>query len=110
MEMSFRISEKIDPVTVVFQEYVPPNGSTITLQEFFAEGAYTANSEARVVWDFEGDQEELLWTIKGSGTFRNRVKIENADGVKKIALVCDNGEQQPMTISAFMTITVQVTQ
>lgn len=106
-EISFRISESVALQTEFFQSYTPPVGSTIEILEIIAEASYNSNSEVRVVWDYEGEQ-EFLWTMRGSSKFYKKIIIDasKTDGTKKLALVADNGELSSLTISAFMSINV----
>ena len=106
--IKFRISEVVSSETQEYQHYTPPAGSSFEILDFVAEANYTQNSEVRVVWDYEGQNEEYLWTIKGSGRMDARIFIdaEEVDGVKKLALICDNGELNQNTMSAYMAVEV----
>jgi len=108
-EINFRISEKVDPLIENYQSYTPPANSTVTIQQIVGEGAYTLNSEIRVVWDYNSENSEILWTIRGSGIFSNKIIIDSikTDGNKVLALVVDNGESNKLNISAHMTILVE---
>lgn len=107
-ELNFRISESVAAMTQEYQSYVPPAGSTVDIVEFLAEAAYERDIEAAIIWDYEGPNEQFLWTIKGSGKFGNKITIPSTDtdGIKKLALVLDNGTLLSLTMSAAMTILV----
>lgn len=107
-EVPIRLSEAVPSATQVYKEYVPPAGSTIYLMDILAEAAFTINSEIRIVWDF-GGVEEILWTMRGSSQFNYRITIDSSktDGIKKVALVADNGENITLNMSAYLTILVE---
>lgn len=108
-EVNFRISDSVLSAREFFQSYIPPEGSTIEIVKIIGEGAYTLNSEVRAVWDYEGQSPEILWTIRGSSEFNNKIIIDSSktDGIKKLALVLDNGESDRLNMSGYMTVLVK---
>lgn len=108
-EINFRISDSVLSVREFFQTYIPPEGSAVEIVQIIGEGAYTLNSEVRVVWDYEGQSPEILWTIRGSGRFNDKITIDSSktNGIRKLALVLDNGEQTQLNMSGYMTILVK---
>ena len=99
-----KIVNSVPKKTELAKYIVPPSGTRVKIFEFVAEAAYTNLSEIRIVWDYEGANEELLWVIRGSNVFTKVIIIDSqeVDGVKKLALVCDNGEKKDMNMAAIM--------
>ena len=108
-DITFRLSGNILSLTENFQEYTPPANSTVKIVSVVGEGAYTVNSEIRVVWDYGGGNPEILWSMRGSSKFNNTIEIDSSktDGVKKLALVVDNGELDSLSMSGYMAILVE---
>ena len=109
-EIEFRVSKLVASLMQESQSYVPPEGSSVVISEFSAEAAYDRDIEVAIIWDFEGEDEDFLWTVKGSGSLKQRIEIpaEEVDGVKKLALILDNGTISELTMSASMTILVDI--
>lgn len=70
--------------------YIPANGVEINITDFHGEGAFDPNAAVKLIWDYSGGGEEILWTIKGSSQAPIQFK-RTGDGVKKIAICLDNG-------------------
>jgi hypothetical protein len=106
-ELEFKISETVGSLTQEYLEYTPPSGATVTIVDFIAEAAYEKDINISIVWDLEGI-EQNLWSIKGSGRFNNKITIPNTDtdGIKKLALVLDNGTFGSLIMSGWMVILV----
>lgn len=107
-ELEFRISTEVSPLTEEYEEYTPAAGSSITISDFVAEAAYHSSARVSVIWDYGGDNEEYLWSIMGSGKLPRRINLTGVqtDGIKKLALVVDNGTLNSMIISGWMSILV----
>ncbi len=108
-EIAIRLSESVPLATQIYKQYTPPAGSIVYLMDLQAEAAFTVNSEIRIIWDFGGQDEEILWSMRGSSKFEPKLTIDSSktDGNKKIALVADNGETLALNMSAYVTILVE---
>jgi len=94
----------------VADTYVPANNKAIEIILFHGQAAYSANSAVKLVWDFGGAGEEVLWSIKGGGDMpahhiETFTKI--GDGVKKIAVTLDNGEAGNIFMSGLAHLKVE---
>lgn len=103
-----KISEEVTAGTEVADTYAPPdNAKQIILQQFIGDAPYTQNSAVRVVWDFNDEGEEQIWSTKGSEQIQSLDEfITGADGVKEIALCCGNGESGDIFMSAKLVVRV----
>ena len=92
-----RVSEEIAASSTVADTYTPLT-SVLELWVCKAEGEApgTPNSVVKVVWKWNHatESEVIIWPTKHSGKMSDEVEIPSAeiDGVRKLAIVCENGE------------------
>jgi hypothetical protein len=86
--------------------YIPAGEWTI--KKFHGEAAFNPNCAVKLVWDYQGAGEEILWSIKGSGVMPVPV-TRTGDGVKKVAVCLDNGlVEGPVIMSGHAEIEEEV--
>ena len=109
-----KISEEALGTSQVAQAITPAAGKKVTIIKFISSAYPSQNSATRLVWVYDHltEPEEQLWTIKGNGEMpideldSNSV-ITNTDGVRKLAVVCENGELGPMFMSAWVKVLIE---
>jgi hypothetical protein len=106
--LELKIAKKIQSGIEEFQVVTPAANAKVIILNFFAEGPYTLNSEVRIVWNHGAENEEILWAVKGSGKMPIQITIppEEVDGIKKLALVCENGELGALTMNGYIKVRV----
>ena len=77
--------------------YTPANAQKYTVLEFHGTAAFSANSVVRLEWNGV-----VLWTIKGERPMPFTEEITDADGTKKLELICDNGEAGALYMSGYV--------
>ena len=95
-----KVSEEIASVTAVADYATPANNKIFRIVKFCGDAAYSKNSVVKIVWQYDHATlpEIIVWSTKGSGD----VILDESytgDGVKKLALVCDNGETGDVILS-----------
>lgn len=105
--IELRISEEIAGGQDVSDTYIPPNGAKVFMVDFHADAAFTTNAAVKVLWDYGGAGESIVWSNKGSGRFANPIEITGADGVKKVAVSCSNGETGDLILSGYLKLKVK---
>jgi len=83
--------------------HIPANGKKFEVQLFRGEAAYSQNAAVKLVWDYGGGGETIIWVIKGSGDMPF-VYTNTGDGTKKIAISLDNGESGALYLSGYADI------
>lgn len=101
--VKLRVAEEITNGEYVAATYTPANGKEIHIHEFRGDAAFTKNSVVKLVWKYNHatESEEIIWSTKGSQSVTDLTEITDADGTRKIAVVCDNGESGPIVMSGF---------
>lgn len=104
-----KVSEEIAATTAVCDELTPASGKSITVLKFEGGAAFTQNSVVRLMWDHEGVGEECIWSIKGESTLPHQAVVDavDVDGVKKLALCCDNGESGAVWMSGYAEVLIE---
>lgn len=102
------ISEEVSSGSEECVSYTPPSGNDVHIYLFAGEAAYTKNAAVKLVWDYGGGGETVIWTIKGSGSmpFTHVIPSADIDGVKKLAICLDNGESGALFMSGHAEIWV----
>ena len=60
-----------------------------------------------VIWDYGGTDEREIWTTKGVNAPHDLAEIiTDADGTKKLAVVCDNSESSDIFMSVRLDMRV----
>ncbi len=108
-EIDLIVSEEISASSVVADTYTPANGAEVWTVEFSGDAAFTQNAVVKAVWKYAHatESEEILWSTKGSKLFQFSKEITGADNVRKIAIVCDNGEAGALVMSGSLKIKVK---
>lgn len=102
------LSEPVPALRESNLSITPPSGSEVIIHVFSAEGLYSLNSAAKLIWDFEGAGEETIWSIRGSGKmpFTYIIPSSDTNGIKKLAIACDNGESSANLMGAYAKIQI----
>jgi hypothetical protein len=101
-------SQEVAASTEESFEYTPANGKKFIVDQFFGDGAFSQNVVVKLVWDYGGGAEQVLWTIKGSSQLPPNKTFElTGNGTKKLALALDNGASGPVYISGFIRAWVE---
>lgn len=91
--------------TDIADGYIPANDEKIIVAVFHGQPPSSSKADVRLVWDFEGASEELLWSIQENGPMPDVVFFEKTgDGSKKMALCLANGCSADYTISGVMVV------
>lgn len=107
-KIELKVSKVVTLLLDEFQSYTPPAGSELIIDTFVAEGSYSTNSVAKLLWKFNTGSEQVLWSIRGHGVlpFKIRIPPEEVDGIWKVAVSCDNGDLSNLLMSAYVRIIV----
>ncbi len=100
-----KISESITAGNNASDPYIVPNGKAFEIRKFIADGATSDSSVACLVWDYGGASPEIIWTTKDKNI--PFVHSGVGDGVKKIAIECQNNHSsEALIMSAYAEIYV----
>lgn len=91
------ISAEVPSSTTSSNVYVVPNGVEVEIAYFEGHAVYTVNSVVKAVWDMSGTPENI-WSTKGDAQSRI-YKVYTGDGVKKLAICLENGEDGAVVMS-----------
>ena len=86
--------------------FTPANGKKVNVIKFLGEAPFTKNVVVKLIWDYGGGSEEILWSIEGASEMLDLDSIIG-DGVKKIAIALDNGEASAVIMSGFASLNVE---
>ena len=100
------ISQEVLSGIEVCEHYTPKNGEKIRVLEFVGSSAFVSNAVVKLIWDFNGTNEEVLWSHKGEGSCPVNFELIG-DNVKKIAVCLDNGENGPLFMSGYLRMAVK---
>ena len=99
------ISKEVNGFTEDYAAHTPANGKNFIVMAFEGSGvAASLNAVVKLVWDFGGAGETVLWTIKGNDFMKHHIDDTLGDGTKKLAVVLDNGEAGPVFMSGYCRI------
>ena len=84
----------------------PDSGKNVRINIFHGSGASQPYAVVKLVWDLDGDDEELLWTVKTNGDLPTEIVIPKADvdGVKKLSMCLENSGSDDIYLSAFASV------
>lgn len=105
-DIELRISAKITSGNQTADTYIVPNGETACVYFFEGSAPDSPLTVVRLVWDFGGASEENLWVIQREGNMPSRERDIDlvGDGIKKLAVVCDNGCTSDYYFNAFAKV------
>lgn len=83
---------------------IPADLKKIVVRQFCGDAPFSANSAVCAVWDYGGVSPQILWVTKGSQSIDLDVEIKNMDGIKKIAVLCGNGESGPIFMAGSLKV------
>ena len=98
-----RISEEVAASTEEYDDSCVPATGNFDIVVFHGEGAFDPNAAVKLVWDFGGGSEEVIWTIKGSGSMPFRITL-TGNNSKKLAVTLDNGMSGSIFMSGYFKI------
>lgn len=108
--IDLRVSDIVLGSREKYQSYTPSQGKKIVVKFFGAEGFYDRNSMCKLIWKFnhESESEEILWAIRGTGIMPRELIIppSDVDGVRQLAVTCDNADLTSVIMSAWARIKV----
>ena len=88
------------------ETFVVPNGKRFKVLNFHGSAAFQPNAAVKLVWDFGGAGETIVWAIKGQDEMPFAFN-EVGDGTKKIAVCLENGETGALFLSGYARIWVE---
>jgi len=106
--IELKVSQKVLAGEQTADSYVVPSGDNALIYYFEGSAPDSPLTVVRLVWDFGGVGEEDLWVLQRQGIMPNRefsTKVIG-DGVKKLAVVCDNGCTSDYYFNAFAKVKV----
>ena len=81
---------------------IPKNTETVVIYRFEGSVPSSSKADVRLIWDFNGTSEEILWNIQTNGPLPNgKIFSKVGDGVKKMALCLANGGSADYVMSGF---------
>lgn len=96
------ISEIVVAATDEAVTEIPATGKKIVIHTFEGSAPGSSKADVRLVWDFGGVGEEILWSIQVDGPFPKGKSFERAgDGVKKMAVCLANGCTADYVLSGY---------
>lgn len=102
------ISEQVQASEEIYVSHVPAQGSEVIVRLFCGEAAFNETCNVRLVWDYGGASEQIIWTIKGASRmlFVHKIEAADVDGVKELAVVLENAS----TVNVFMSGYAEITE
>jgi len=104
LRTELKMSKEIPTVDKDGVEHVPANGSIITIPIFEAAGAVKEHATVKLIWDYGGAGEEVIWTIHGDGKMPFSHVITDTDGTKILAVCLDNQEGSNLFMSGYALV------
>jgi len=99
--VSLKISKEVSATTEDCVSHTVADGKKLFIDKFVGEAAFTTNAVCKLVWDYGGAGEQVIWTTKGSSKMPFTHEV-TGDGVKKLAVCLDNGTAGALVMSAYM--------
>jgi len=96
------ICSEVAAGTTDAETYTPSSSVTsLEITSFVGEAAFSPNSVVKLVWkwDHATETEVLIWSTKGSSQKDLSYEITDCDGVRKLAVVLENGEDGSIVMS-----------
>lgn len=110
MVVEMECNGEVSSATEVADTYTPPSGSTVRIKHVRGHAVYSQNSVVMLVWKYDHgtESEEVLWSTKGEMSERLSIKLTDTDGTRKLGLVCSNGENGALIMTASARIRVEL--
>lgn len=89
VDVSVRLLERVNALSSVVETQIPANGAIWSLKEFRYYANPNQDTHARIVWDYQGANEEILAIGYGSDIEALDITI-TGDGIKILALIVQN--------------------
>ena len=104
--LEVRTSENIAAQTDVAESITPEAGRSFLIHKFCGSAAFSSCAVVMLVWcyDHATEPEQIIWSIKGEAAMPTPIQIDNADGVRKLAIVLRNGFDSTVTLSGYFEI------
>ena len=106
-----RVAEEIPSGGRVADEITPASGKEVVVKDFRGSGGYVPNAYTAVVWKYQHatEAEVIIWSTKGDTKMPFIYTIDGSlvDGVRKLAVLCENSESGPLVLSAYALVTVR---
>lgn len=102
------VSEEINAATDVADIMIPANNTIVWINCFHGDAIFTTNSYCAIIWKYDHatESEIIIWSTKGSSKMPLKKKITDTDGIRKLAVLCSNGEAGAVVMSAYARIKV----
>ena len=103
--LNLKYSGDVAATTVVADVVTPTSGKRVLITKFVADAAFSQSVVCKLVWKYNHATETAvtIWTIKGQSQmpFQHQIDASDVDGVRKLAVVCDNGLNDTISLSAY---------
>ena len=104
--MNLKVSELLNGNASAADFLVVPNGKIAIITEMVGSTSVTENTVAKLVWDYDSGNEQVLWTVEGNGMLPRHMCVQG-DGVKKLAIEVENPPGGPRWMSGSARVEVQ---
>lgn len=98
-----KLSGTVPLNSYIVEEKVPTAGKDLMIDFFSGEGGHSPDTGVCLIWDLGGEDEELIWVVRGSSTMPAKLMIDKTrvDGAKKLSLVLDNTSQGSVHMAGY---------
>lgn len=106
-DRELRIAKEVDSGTTVAETYTPAASvHEINVLTFQGAAAFSPNSVVKLVWNWDHatEDEEIIWSVKGEHSMPESYPISNCDGIRKLAVVLENGEAGKLVLSGYASL------
>jgi len=100
---NLKLIQEVSAGITIANTYVVPSGVVCNVYKFRGNAVYSKNSIVKAVWDYNGN-EELIAVTKGDVELDLAFEV-TGDGVKKLAVVLENGEAGPIIMECEIMFT-----
>lgn len=111
MFVELRIVEEIPASTRVADVITPAAGKKVFIRKFHGSAAFSKNAFVGIAWKYEhaSESEVWIWQTKGVDTMPKDFEIAGSevDGVRKLAVVCDNAESGDLMLGCWAEIEIE---
>jgi hypothetical protein len=99
-----RISKEVPAGITEVDSYQPlASVHEIAITKFQGAAAFSPNSVTKLIWKWNHatEPEVIIWSIKGEYFIPDEFSITDCNGVRKLAVVLENGEDGPLVMSGY---------
>jgi hypothetical protein len=103
-----KVSKEVPPSTQEYDAITPAAGNDVLVRLFASGTAVPPNSFIQLVWKFDHatEDEEIIWDVGDGGVmpFKHIIPESEVDGIRQLAILCDNAETGSITMAAYAVI------